>query len=116
MQHFRLANLHPQTNATEATYNEFLRVRAMSMGLYTIPAGATDPQSPHTEDEVYHVTAGRGWITVGNVEIPVETGSIVYVPALVEHRFHSVEVTLAVLVFFAPAEYALDAGKVEEAA
>ncbi len=53
---------------------------------------------------------------MGNVEIPVETGSIVYVPALVEHRFHSVEETLAVLVFFAPAEYTFDAGKVEEAA
>ncbi|MCK7526822.1 MAG: cupin domain-containing protein [Ignavibacteriales bacterium] len=32
----------------------------MSMGLYVLPTGGGDPQSPHTEDEVYYVVSGRG--------------------------------------------------------
>jgi quercetin dioxygenase-like cupin family protein len=35
----------------------------------------------------------------------VQTGSIVYVAKNVEHRFHSIEEELTVLVFFTPAEY-----------
>ena len=39
-------------------YHEFLRVPDLSAGLYVLEAGATDPQSPHTEDELYYVVAG----------------------------------------------------------
>ena len=41
-------------------YHEFLRVPDLSAGIYVLEAGATDPQSPHTEDELYYVVAGRG--------------------------------------------------------
>jgi quercetin dioxygenase-like cupin family protein len=37
----------------------------------------------------------------------VQAGSVVYVAKKVEHRFHSIEEDLTVLVFFAPAEYSL---------
>src|SRR5215475_3090019 len=40
-------------------FTEILRVPDMSVGTYSIPAGGTDDQSPHTEDEIYVVTAGR---------------------------------------------------------
>ena len=107
MQHFLFEQLRHDPNITEATYNEFLRVSSLSMGLYTIPVGGVDPQEPHTEDEVYLVMGGKGWITVGEVELPVGNGSIVFVPALVEHRFHTVQEALSIVVFFAPAEYSL---------
>lgn len=106
MDAFELSELKPGA-IQEAHYNEFLRVPALSMGLYTIPAGGVDPQTPHTEDEVYYVTAGRGMIRVGEEDRTVGAGSIVYVAAYVEHRFHSIEEELSVLVFFAPAEYSL---------
>ena len=76
------------------------------MGLYVLPAGGTDPQSPHTEDGVYYVVSGRGKIKVADEDRAVQAGSIVYVAKNVEHRFHSVEEELRVIVFFAPAEYA----------
>lgn len=85
---------------------EFLRVNALSMGMYRLPAGGSDPQQPHAEDEVYYVTAGRARIRVGGADYPVAPGSIVYVPARVEHRFHSITEDLTVLVFFAPPESA----------
>jgi mannose-6-phosphate isomerase-like protein (cupin superfamily) len=64
-----------------------------------------DLQSPHTEDEVYYVVSGRAQITVAKENQAVQAGSIVYVAKNVEHRFHSIEEDLTVLVFFAPAEY-----------
>jgi quercetin dioxygenase-like cupin family protein len=102
---FTLTNLIQQHASTGKLYLEFLREPSMSMGLYKLSVGATDPQQPHSEDEVYYVVSGKGAITVGADHYPVETGSIVFVPAHEEHRFVDVEEELTILVFFAPAEY-----------
>lgn len=85
-------------------YLEFLRVPAMSAGLYELAAGAHDPQSPHGEDEIYYVVEGCGQIRIGDVDYAVAAGSVIFVPARVEHRFHSIEAALRILVVFAPAE------------
>jgi mannose-6-phosphate isomerase-like protein (cupin superfamily) len=87
-------------------YLEFIRTATLSVGLYVLAADATDTQSPHTEDEVYHVVGGRARIRVGGEDRAVGAGTVVFVGAGVEHRFHSIEEDLTVLVFFAPAEYA----------
>jgi mannose-6-phosphate isomerase-like protein (cupin superfamily) len=105
MQAFELAQLVSQQASTDKLYLEFLRVPDLSLGLYALPAGSTDPQSPHTEDEVYYVISGKARITVGKEDHEVRAGSIVYVAKNVEHHFHSIEADLQVLVFFAPAEY-----------
>lgn len=64
MQAFELADLISRQKDSNKLYLEFLKVpdlpaenagMGMSMGLYVLPAGGTDPQSPHTEDEVYYV-------------------------------------------------------------
>lgn len=85
-------------------YHEFLRVPALSLGLYRHAADTQVPQQPHTEDEVYYVISGRGAIDVDGRDYPVSPGSVVYVPAAVPHHFHRVTEDLEVLVFFAPAE------------
>ena len=64
----------------------------------------TDTQSPHTEDEVYFVVRGRARFRVGREDHAVQQGSVIYVPARVEHRFHDIDEHLVILVFFAPAE------------
>ena len=88
-------------------YHEFLKVDALSVGLYVLPSGSVDPQQPHTEDEVYYVVNGRAEVVIGEDVQPVAAGSIIYVTANVEHRFQSIVEDLALLVFFAPAEYSL---------
>ena len=105
MQAYELSQLISQRTSTNKLYLEFLKVPDLSMGLYVLPAGGTDPQSPHTEDEVYYVVSGRAQIKVADENRTVQAGSIVYVEKNVEHRFHSIEEELTVLVFFAPAEY-----------
>ena len=85
-------------------YLEFLRVPSMSAGLYELAAGAEDRQSPHKEDEMYYVVSGRANFLAGGEVTPVKPGSILFVPAGVEHRFERIEEALRVLVVFAPAE------------
>jgi mannose-6-phosphate isomerase-like protein (cupin superfamily) len=75
------------------------------MGLYVLPMGGVDPQLPHSEDEVYYVVNGKAQIKVADEDRAVQAGSVVYVEKNVEHRFHSIEQDLTLLVFFAPAEY-----------
>lgn len=87
-------------------YREFLRVPAMSAGLYRLRKGEEDPQTPHRQDEIYYVMKGRGKFTVGGETASVGPGAFLYVARMVEHRFHDIEEDLDVLVLFAPAEVA----------
>jgi mannose-6-phosphate isomerase-like protein (cupin superfamily) len=86
------------------SYHEFLRVPTMSSGLYVLSAGATDSQRPHREDEMYYVIRGHARFQAGDEDTEVAAGSVLFVGAEVEHRFHDIREELAVLVFFAPAE------------
>jgi mannose-6-phosphate isomerase-like protein (cupin superfamily) len=88
-----------------ADWTEHLRVADLSAGTYCIPAGGTDEQEPHSEDEVYIVTAGRATLESGGDRAEVGPGSVVYVPAGEEHRFTGIREDLAAIVIFAPAEY-----------
>ena len=85
-------------------YGEFLRVPAMSAGLYVLAAGATDLQEPHHEDEMYYVVRGKARFIAGDEDQEISTGSVLFVAAEVEHRFYDITEELAALVFFAPAE------------
>jgi mannose-6-phosphate isomerase-like protein (cupin superfamily) len=76
----------------------------MSVGLYVLHAGSTDPQRPHHEDEMYYVVRGRARFKAGTEDREVSAGSVIFVAAEVEHRFYDVTEELAVLVVFAPAE------------
>jgi mannose-6-phosphate isomerase-like protein (cupin superfamily) len=104
MDAFEMSELVAWREQTGELYHEFLRRPSMSLGLYVLDAGADDPQSPHQEDEVYYVMAGRGMIDVAGEGREVNAGSVVFVPAGVDHRFHTIAERLELLVVFAPAE------------
>ena len=105
MQAFEIDNLIVEQKRRGLDYLEFLKVPDLSVGLYVLPAGGIDSQSPHTEDEIYYVLGGRATVLVGEENRDVSAGSLIYVPAHVEHRFHSISEDLRLLVIFAPAEY-----------
>jgi len=83
-------------------YIDFLASEKLSVGLSVWPAGSVDRQRPHEEDEVYYIIAGRGSIRVADEDRPIHTGSLIFVAAHVEHRFHDITEDLRVLVFWAP--------------
>ena len=90
------ANGHP--------YQEFLRSPDLSVGVYRLRPGASDSQTPHNEDEVYYVLAGRAKFTSDGETVEVATGMCFFVRALEHHRFHDITEPLEVLVMFGPAE------------
>ncbi|HUG47272.1 MAG TPA: cupin domain-containing protein [Candidatus Limnocylindria bacterium] len=99
-----LAELLARLRASGEAYLEFLRVESMSAGLHLLPAGGTDEQSPHAEDEVYVVLGGRSLFTAGAQTREVQPTDTIFVPAGEEHRFHDISEELRLIVVFAPAE------------
>jgi quercetin dioxygenase-like cupin family protein len=99
-----VGEIDQQRSESGKLYREFLRVPAMSAGLYVLAAGATDLQRPHHEDEMYYVLRGRARFRAGDEDREISTGSVLFVAAEVEHRFYDIAEELAVLVFFAPEE------------
>ena len=104
MRFFHIDDINLRRANSHKLYFEFLRVPAMSAGLYVLPRGGSDPQKPHREDEMYFVVRGRGRMQIGSEHAEVHGGSVVFVEAEAEHRFYDIEEELEVLVFFAPAE------------
>ena len=104
MEAWELDQLDAERTASGRLYHEFISVPDLSGGLYVLEAGATDPQSPHTEDELYVVMSGRAKVLVGGEVRPIREGSVIFVGAGVEHRFHHIEERLVLLVMFGPAE------------
>ena len=105
MERFSLADVQRLRAESNGPYHEFLHVPAMSAGVYELGVGEEDRQQPHTEDELYYVVSGKATLLVGEENVLVEAGSMVYVPARIIHRFHTITEALTILVFFAPAEY-----------
>ena len=102
MDAFELSEVIATGHRDGGAYVQFLNAGSLSVGLYRLPAGGGDPQQPHAEDEVYYVVAGRAMLRVGEEDRAVGPGSIVFVGASVDHRFHAITEDLALLVFFAP--------------
>jgi mannose-6-phosphate isomerase-like protein (cupin superfamily) len=90
--------------AAAAGYAEHFRTPDLSVGTYNLPAGATDTQSPHTEDELYVVTAGRAVFRTPSSSVAVAAGTVLFVPAGEPHRFTAITEDLTALVVFGPAE------------
>jgi mannose-6-phosphate isomerase-like protein (cupin superfamily) len=101
---FPLSEIRNRHRTSGDLYVEFLRIPAMSVGFYALPAGEVDPQTPHREDEIYYVIRGRATISIAGRDRPVEPGLTIFVAKGVEHRFHSVKEPLELLVVFAPEE------------
>jgi mannose-6-phosphate isomerase-like protein (cupin superfamily) len=70
----------------------------LSLELYA-PRG-TDPQKPHTRDELYLVAAGNGVFRRGDEAVRFGTGDCLYAAAGEVHRFEDFSDDLAVWVVF----------------
>jgi mannose-6-phosphate isomerase-like protein (cupin superfamily) len=63
----------------------------------------TDPQQPHTRDEIYFVAHGEGLYLCGEVRQSFGTGDFLFAPAGAVHRFLDFSDDLAVwVIFFGP--------------
>jgi mannose-6-phosphate isomerase-like protein (cupin superfamily) len=58
---------------------------SMSVELYA-PIGS-DPQKPHSQDELYVVAAGSGVFELNGADLAFATGDVLFVPAGMAHHF-----------------------------
>jgi mannose-6-phosphate isomerase-like protein (cupin superfamily) len=108
---WRLRDLVARLRADHHDFAEVFRSPSESLSLTIArwPAGSSDDQQPHAEDEVYCVAAGRALLTIGSETVPVEPGTTAFVAAGVEHRFSQIDEDLEVLVFWSPARHRVTA-------
>ena len=99
-----LSKLLAARRGTATPYLEFVRTPSMSAGIYELPESGEDAQTPHGEDEIYYVLEGKATLRAGGEDRAVAAGSVIFVPARVEHAFHTIREPLTLLVVFAPPE------------
>jgi oxalate decarboxylase/phosphoglucose isomerase-like protein (cupin superfamily) len=92
---------------------EHTRSPHLSVGTYSLANGATDDQTPHTEDEIYVVTSGRARFAVASGSEPVsetsvDVGSVIYVAAGEVHAFLDPSDDFSTVVVFGPPESSED--------
>ena len=97
---YELDSLMAQLEPTGRPWLPFLQGENVLSGIYHLKAGATDGQKPHGTDEVYYVASGKGQFTADGKTVGIQEGSILFVKAEVEHRFHDIEEDLVLVVFF----------------
>ena len=77
---------------------ELFQHGTLSVEFYA-PRGS-DPQQPHTRDEVYVVVSGSGEFLVSGRTEPFVPGDVLFAPAGAEHRFVNFSGDFATWVFF----------------
>jgi len=79
-------------------YAILFRHGTLTVGVYA-PRGS-DPQTPHTRDEVYVVVRGHGTFVHADTRRPFVPGDLLFVPAYATHRFEDFSDDLIVWVLF----------------
>ncbi len=97
---FHVDEIRAQMSNKSVEYKEFLRVPAVSCGLYHLEVGSRDMQTPHDEDEMYIVLEGRAQLQIADEVHEVRPGSIVYVHASETHSFFEIVEDMTLLVVF----------------
>lgn len=77
---------------------ELFRHGTLTVKLYA-PRG-TDPQTPHSRDEIYVIATGKGRFLLGSNETSFGPGDMLFVPAGKEHRFTEFSDDFATWVLF----------------
>lgn len=100
LEHFAMQTLLDSLKASDRPYLPFLTRSTLRCGIYRLEAGATDGQSPHREDEVYYVLSGKSRFKVGEEDVFIQSGDVLFVAANATHQFYDITEDLELLVFF----------------
>lgn len=99
-EYYTFLQLQKEYGELGRSYYRFVDGSDWSAGIYGLKTGTVDEQSPHELDELYYVIKGRSMFLAGNDTTEVVKGSILFVKALVTHRFYNIEEDLIILVIF----------------
>lgn len=82
-------------------WNPFLDIATMKFGLYSLPETlGGDDFLTHEVSEINYVVQGEARFTMGDDEVEVKPGSIMFVREGIPHKFHSLSGDFEVLILF----------------
>ncbi len=85
-----IAQLTAKRNLSKNIWNDFLKRRSMTFGLYMLPkATGGDKALTHPFDEINFVVDGDAKFTAGNQTLDIKKGSIIVVPKNTPHFFET---------------------------
>ena len=93
-----LLNLDKKGNS--AYFLDFLHNNSFEVGVLRLNPGQKDTQGPHSEDELYIVMEGKGYINMAEKNHEIKEGSCIFVPSKTKHYFHGNNERLVVLYVF----------------
>ena len=97
--HLRVRNgLHSLLGPTSERFVELFKHGTLSVELYA--PHRTDPQQPHSRDEIYVIISGTGRFLRGSEEVIFERGDVLFVAAGEVHRFVDFSQDFVTWVFF----------------
>jgi mannose-6-phosphate isomerase-like protein (cupin superfamily) len=79
---------------------DFLNTMSLEAGIIRLREGQEDIQTTHSLDEIYYVIGGEGYIRIEGKSQPVNQGTIIFVPAEIDHNFYGNKEDLVVLYIF----------------
>jgi mannose-6-phosphate isomerase-like protein (cupin superfamily) len=96
-----LAEARKRSNNRGNTWNRFFDFESLNVGLYNLPEelGGDKPLT-HQVDEINVVIRGKAVFQVGDDQMQVHPGTIVWVAEGNPHYFHSLEGNFEVLIMF----------------
>ena len=79
---------------------DFLHNNSFEVGVLRLNPGQKDTQGRHSEDELYFVAEGKGYINIAEKDYEIRKGSCIFVPSKTKHYFHGNKERLVVLYVF----------------
>lgn len=79
---------------------DFLNTKNLEAGIIKLRKDQKDTQMSHPLDELYYIVRGEGYIRIGGKSQSVNQGTIIFVPAQIDHNFYGNIGDLIVLYIF----------------
>ena len=79
---------------------DFLHNSSFEVGVLRLNPGQKDTQGAHSQDELYFVIEGKGYINLVEKNHEIKKGSCIFVPSDTKHYFHGNKERLVVLYVF----------------
>ena len=79
---------------------DFLNTKSLEAGIIKLRKDQRDIQTSHPLDELYYIIRGDGFIRIGGKSQPVNKGTIIFVPAQIDHNFYGNKGDLVILYIF----------------
>lgn len=98
MKHITRSEAMKAVSSGATIYARLLQESSGDIGIYR--PRPTDPQEPHTRDEIYIVASGTGTFVCAGQRTAFEPGDVLFVPRGVEHRFENFDDDFATWVIF----------------